>query len=395
MKNKLNPELEFFKETFKLISRDQRKFEYRLKTHPFGPQEKRILRGLYFLKKNKKSEAFDQIKCSPFADSFLEAIRRNVLGMLQLNFGTFRFAVEHFEDSIELFDKIQEQEFILYPILNLALAYGNQRRTNEMAKYLDLAAEYKTQDEYLHILQMNVEALYFVMTGNLARAKKVIKSKALLTNQFYEWFKPSFQLMEFELYLKEGSYNTCYEILSLYKMSKGYTVKTNYQYMKTLLDHLVSRSPLYIYPQDFQEFPELFQQLEVIKSLSRGDLEQAQKYWKLLETNNPKLYASNFSYRGGLCLFSETLKIYSDVKAPDLNLESVKDISDLYERLHKTFEKIDGPVQKDKLIEILWGEEITESTRSRLRKLVSRFNKKYSEQILSRQDSYYLQKKAA
>jgi hypothetical protein len=49
--NKSQEKTDFFKETFQLLNVDQRKFEYRLKSHPFPPQEKKILKPFGILKK--------------------------------------------------------------------------------------------------------------------------------------------------------------------------------------------------------------------------------------------------------------------------------------------------------------------------------------------------------
>ena len=50
--NSGSDELKFFKETFQLLNVDQRKFEYRLKTHPFSANEKKILEAFWYFKKN-------------------------------------------------------------------------------------------------------------------------------------------------------------------------------------------------------------------------------------------------------------------------------------------------------------------------------------------------------
>ena len=42
-KNNVEIELDFFKETFKLLNVEPRKFEYRLKSHPFDRNQKKLL----------------------------------------------------------------------------------------------------------------------------------------------------------------------------------------------------------------------------------------------------------------------------------------------------------------------------------------------------------------
>lgn len=384
-------ELVFFKETFKLVSIDQRKFEYRLKNHPFDIQEKRVLTGLLALKKGNKENAFNELKCTAFTNPFLEAVRRHVLGMVHLNFGTFRFAHEHLNKSIEIFRGIQEKKFILYPLNSLAMTYGNQNKLVEMSGIIDQINELNPKDPYFFISKINVEALFLSKSGQELKALKIITQKKLEGNVFYGWFKPSFLILEFTIRFKQKRYQECFKILERYKKTPGFTAKANFEFLKSLLDHIVNNKALYVYARDFKDFPELHYQLEVIKGLSCGDHKTAENFWNLLSQHNPRIYQSKFHFSGESVVFQHALKIYNTAKSSiEMDLNKLDLLKENIEKLHYILQSSSRPIEKEILIKLIWKEEMSETSMARLRKLVSRYNQKYPNQIQSRQQSYML-----
>lgn len=74
--------------------------------------------------------------------------------------------------------------------------------------------------------------------------------------------------------------------------------------MSVLLEHLTKNAPIYLYEQNFQEYPTLYYQVMVLKNLESGNHDQANASWNYLKQLSPKIYQDNFIYKGDKCLFS-------------------------------------------------------------------------------------------
>jgi tetratricopeptide (TPR) repeat protein len=390
--NKSQEETDFFKETFQLLNVDQRKFEYRLKTHHFSPQEKKILEAFWYFKKNDQEEIFSRLK-TPIVDNvFLEATRSYLLGLAHNHYGKFKFAIEHLNKSISLYQSQEEDEFIIYALTSLITAYSNTKNTLAMAQAVDLLKTYPPKGAFSQLLRIHAELLYLSLAEQDKKAEKIIIKALSEDNPHLENFKPSFYLTLFSINFKRERYQDCKTILDDYKKSKGFTVKVNFLYMKNLLEHIVENKPLYIYENDFKDYPELHYQLEVIKALSRSDIKRAEDFWSKLALHNPEIYQKNFNYLGGPNLFFAALKIHKQDNKVKIDKTELKSIEKPLEKLIYIFEKTSVPIQKAELINLIWDEEVSEKTQNKLRKLVFKYNETGKVKIVSYQDTYQKKK---
>ena len=105
-----NRNYQYFIETFEMSRTSFRKFNYRLKNDPFDYHAKLLLSAYKdYFKKNKDSIS-EKLKPKEFQIPFYEAVRLYLVGMTQNHFGTFRFAVENLEKSIEIFQSLEEKD---------------------------------------------------------------------------------------------------------------------------------------------------------------------------------------------------------------------------------------------------------------------------------------------
>lgn len=396
VKNKSDLELDFFKETFKLLNVDQRKFEYRLKSHPFDRDQRRLLEAFLFFKRNNREEVFERLKTAPLPNIFLEATRCYLLGIAQNHFGFFKFAVEHLSQAVTHYQSIDEDEFVVYPLTVLVLTYGNMKDLKMMAMTVDVMKSYSASGDFSHLLMVHAEVLYLVQTSQFLKADKILTSQLKGKNSYLEMFRPAFLLIKFSISFNKKDFDSCFKILEEYKVSKGFIVKVNYLYMKSLIDHIAKGKALYVYESDFKDYPELHHQLEVIKALSRGDTERAQLFWGHLAKHNPSVYQDHFTYCNEEGLFSTALKMYlSNAKKKEISDAHLSELPGPMEKLEYLLTEIDVPHSKADLIHLIWGEEVSDKTLNRLRKLVFSFNQKSDSKIVSHHDTYKVRSKAS
>jgi hypothetical protein len=386
-------EIDFFKETFRMLNNEPRKFEYRLKTHPFDRNQKKLLTAFSYFKKGNKEETFSLLKGYTIETPFFEGVRLYLLGIAHNHYCAYSFAVEHLSKSVEIFQELEEENFLVYSITALILAFGNKRDFRKMEHYVDMMKVCHPSSDHNKLLMIHAELVYLVHAEQLVKAKKILQKTLASDLKNLEMFKPSFLILYFSAAFKSRNYSRCYEILDEYKALNGFTVKLNYLYMKCLLDHITAQKPLYVYESDYKDFPEMHHQLEVIKSLSVGDVERAGSFWSLLQKHNPSIYKKDFTYAGDYSLFSCALGLYAaHAKTVDLDLNVLNGLSGPLAKLQYIFSQTSAAVPKEELIKLIWNENSSEASLNRLRQLVYSYKKKYRTEIVSHQNTYKMDK---
>lgn len=395
-KRPLSEKYQLFLETFSLLKDNPRKFKYRLETAEFSIYEKRLLKAFQLFKRNKKSETFKLLKCQHIEEPFLEAVRLYLIGLTYNQHCYYTFAIEHLEKSISLFQDIKEDQFIINPLIVLVVVLANKRELETMAHYLDVLREIETHNRYHQLQIIQCEVAYLTLTDQVSKALNLIQKAFKDYSQDMEEHRPFFLTLAFMLHFKKKDFKECYQILQKYKGISGPNVRANYSFMKTLLDHITINAPLYVYAQDFKDFPELHYQLEVIKNLASGELDQAKKFWEMLAKHNPKLYTDDFNYQGDEGLFSVALKKHEHTaRSKEFDIEKLKKFSFNSDKIHYILTHANAPVSKAEMIKLLWEEEVTLENSARLQKQISRYKAQFNTQVHCYQGTYSLKKKTA
>lgn len=387
---------EKFIEVWNLVHSNIRMFSYWLKKGELSIPESRLLKAFYFYKKNKKEECLALLKVKMSEDTFLEAMRFYLIGLTYNQFCHYTHAIENLKYSILLFEKAEENEFVLNPLCVLANVYGNRREILLMAECVDKIKECPARTDLRKIQVMYAEICFYNISGQYQKARSLYQKVQKKGFPEYEVFKPYFIAIMFMIYSKEKKYEHCYQILKEYTQLSGCLVTANYNYNKSLLDLIVKNAPFYIYSRDFEGFPEMHHQLEVIKALKSGDSQTANKFWKKLTQHNPSLYYDNFEANGDDTLFFQALNIYKKNLNPvKVSIDDLKKMDSNLKKMHYIFTHINSPMTYAELIHLIWNEEVTEKTLARLRKLVSDYSKKYQVELQTSQATYQLANKIA
>ncbi len=137
--------------------------------------------------------------------------------------------------------------------------------------------------------------------------------------------------------------------------------------------------------------PELHEQLEVIKNLSSGSIDLAKKYWNKLHRHNPDLYQEDFRFAGDECLFSQAMKKYEEFASETVwDEEKIKSMPSKMDRLDFLLTHAKEPLQAEVMIRLIWGEDVSEQSLARLRKLISLYSKQKNLKVAVNRQSYKL-----
>lgn len=375
---------DYFLETLTLARVSPRKFRYRLRSDHFSQHEKILLKAYRNFILGKKEHALSDLKRATIPSPFLKGVQHYLMGIIYNHFGTFKFALEHLTKSVAIFSEIGERNFSIQPLILTVIVLSNQKNVEELPNYINILSSYEAKDDRLYVMQMHAIAVAQLELERDLEAKKTAQDLLNYQSEAVQNFKPGLYIILFTIALRAADYDLCQQLLEDYKKSDGLIVRENYHYMNALLQHICHDQPLYIYDYEFNKVPELYDQLQVIQLLARADLKNAAHVWSKLQSHNSKLYLDNFHYNGPKNLFSLALKKYQEtiLKIDPATTQPVESLEELFEYKGEI-------IPKGEIVKALWNEEPNEKNLARLRKMVSRLNKKNNSiRIVSYHDAY-------
>jgi hypothetical protein len=391
-----NDEFEFFLLMFNLFKENRRQFDYNLKKASGDIYKHRLLLAYRHFQLNQYEHALELLKINSSLSKEFEAIRSYLLGMVLNQNCVYAFAKEHLERSITILTGMRDEAFILKPLIVLALAQASTQDKKGFSRSIKKISCYTTEDRNTQVQLAQVRAIDFLLLNRLDECLGVIQN---VFEQYEKEVTPHlsfFLTIKFMVHVKEDNFIECYRTLQLYKQSSGASVRSNYTFMKILLNHYTKDETIYLYESDYLRSPELLHQLQVIKALSVGDVESARNFWSLLRRHNSGLYLDEFVYAGDKNLFSLCLQKHSKVAHRRRTSLSINEDLSALERLHHILNQAQVPLLKDELISMLWKDaEYCPKLESRFHKLISRYRQKYSAKIRIQQGYYSLADHAA
>ncbi len=384
----------YFFETYLALTEDPRKFTYRFRTGSWSQHEKKLLHAAHLYKKNQKKELFDILKSFKSPDAFYEGVRLYLLGRTHNHYGAFEFSLEHLYASVKKFHEAESDLFLIHVYSAIILAYANKRQLSQadpVARELEkLTASY----ESLHLMKEHALLVYASHKSHFESGIDKLESILSQKTELVDFYRPSLLVLKFYYHFFYGEFKECEEVLENYRVSAGFLAKVNYPYMKSLFEFIVKKRPLYLYSKDYADFPEMAQQVEVLKALIAGDHKDAEKIWEKLAHHHPDLYTSGFTYAGEKNLFSEALVLARSDESLELDRGHFQSLKTDGDKLAYIFEQVHRSLKKSELIHLLWQEELSEQTEGRLRKLIYNYRKKTGLEVASQQGTYKVVKKA-
>ncbi len=296
--------------------------------------EKSILRSILLLRDHEFEEIIGLLSHQKSSDPFVEAQRLLTLGSTYNNMSDFKNAIYYYESFLKLRSELKESFKEFHATFCLFTFNQNIHNTAEMKKYFLRMKRLSTGSPFESICILSSQYAIHRINNNLNDALDVINEMERLMSEMTEYQVVNYLIDKFDIHLCLGDYRQSQKALQTMKTFRKFRSSANYNFMKSLLDYLSEDAPLYVYSQDYKEFPVLHDQIMIIKNMQESNWDEAESLWLKLEAAYPHLYKKNFSYEGLECLFSLCLK---------KNLSLRKDV---------TF-NIAGKSKEDALIEIL------------------------------------------
>jgi hypothetical protein len=351
------------------FSEDMQKFRRYFKDRRLTLVEKNILQARLQIRKSNFEKAIKLLNVVG-TNCFIQAYRDCYLGIAYNNFGRSRLALDPLQNSLNTFIEFKDKKMAFEVIHCLCMTFVNLKDVHQLKFHLDLMKKYISNDLFEKSSLLRCQAHYLSMIDEGPEALIKIEKALSFSSPKLDTQKALFLIDKFMVAFKMGSYEDCYKTIEEYKFAKGYTIKANYHFMKVLLDHLTKDKPIYVYKSQMNDAYELELQMNVIKSLSCSDMQDANANWSLLSALNPEIYKEKFNYGGDYNLFSVCLTKHLSEELVIDNAELIG--KNLQEKLLYILESATTPVSKEQMVQLLWNEDYSYEGSLKLNRLISR-----------------------
>ena len=390
-KNRIN---KAFHEAFSLISINTRKFKLFLRDKRITHAEKTILKCHLALRDNNYKELWSLLEnCTPNND-YIKGHKNLVKAIALNNVGCFSKAIKLFEKTSYKFEAGVDDKFIFLLNVNAFICSSNMHDTKRMSKYLQLSLAHTENSNREMFIKEFIKFSFYHSIEDIQAAKEILIKIEEREHQLSSSEYNTFLISYFQFFILIDDTEHAYKILKKMKNSKKYYLTENYIFMSSLLDFLTKSKPIYLREEDLQRTKNLFYQVETIKSLYQGDLENANRYWTKLQKHNPYIYKDNFIFTGKKCLFSLCL-----ARSLDMSKEFELNINQSWTNLEKLkyiFDNTEGTISKEKIFSLVWNKEAVDKTDIlKVSKLISKYKKQLNFEIKNMHGSYMIKKKAS
>ena len=319
--------------------------------------EKKILSCWYMLKNCQHTEIIDTIlSITSKEDDLVESQKYLILGMTYNNQGDYDKAIVNILKGIDLLEPYPLEVHRFIACYNLFVCYYNQNNGEGMKSTLDrlMKLKMKTPRQDLCIVQAKIN--YHIFKNEFEEAEDLFsvaeKSFDLMTDAMImtHW------ISKFIMLSKLDDFNHCGKVLEEMKKYRLFRSSATFTYMRTLLDHVTKKEPIYVYKEDFKQSELLFYQLKTIQALEENDLLTAKKNWDQLVMMSPFLHGPDFHYRGEKNLFVTCLNMYKTVYSVASDIVTVVELPEnKVEALITLLKASKTPIRKEVIFDKLWG----------------------------------------
>lgn len=289
-----------------------------------------------------------------------------------------------------------EYKFIAYRPLNiLCMLYFNLKDLTRLQKYHKVFLNIKDETIEHDVLDYNYRIYINILAENHQTALHLIDG---LLNKHCEYLndqKGSYIINKIMIASVIEDFDLCYKLLEEYKSTGGFKLRSNYKYIVSILNYLTKNAPIYAYKRDFENSEYLYQQLCLIKNLELNNHKEAKDNWNYFHTKWPERFGENFEYLSSKDMFSMALDKalkktqFKNITGPvTFNQSELDQFKALPEKLNYLLSSPNHIFTKDELIEYIWGEKWTPKNDDRLRKLISRTQKKYAIKVQNLDGKY-------
>lgn len=385
-----------FNEAFFALKENYSKNKKYLKDKRLTKAEAKILKAYTDLRFNKYQDIFETLPQMTSSSDYFEAHRNLILGLAYNNTGKYEKALNHFNDAQDYFEPDKDQEYMFHLYTNWYYLSINLNDDSMSKEIINELSKIDVKDKRDALIKKLLTFEFSSRTGHKDEALLQFDEIRENEKDFLPHDKSAYHTIAFNFFVYQSDFQNAHKELSKLRMIKNYQLTENYKYIKSLLDYIINDKSIYARFLDFERTKILGNEIMCIKSLSYGDYDEANGYWKSLMHAKPKVYLDNFQVNSSKNLFYHALRkaLSNSSRKIELYFDSKLSINQRITLIFKQYPII----LKSDLFKLLYEREMTKlGDGNKLSQAISRYKKKHNIIIKTHHDSYELiaDKKAA
>ncbi len=358
--------------------------------------EKSIINCFLLMRANKNKDGLNQaeeIKEQP--DPFVESMRHFVLAGLLNNLSQHKKALLHFQLAYKILPKNVLPHFEFVNTLNIFNLHINLRDFKKSLEALKTAEQINGLNEEDLITLDRSYFNYFTLIEDYISATKYMSIVNKKISKLKDHTQALFYLDIWDYGIIFKRYDLCQHALAKMKSQKNYVLAQHYNYMKVLLMHLLEDKPVYIVQSDFNDYPDLLEQLKLIRALECNQISEAVSLWDILHQKKPFVFGMNYECLGQKTILSRCIDKHRSkliVSKPNVVRDKGVSITDSIEKVLMAHDQM----SKEDLFLHLYGRlPETKDDYNRLARDIYKFKMNKNVEVRSKSGMYSLKKKVS
>jgi hypothetical protein len=358
--------------------------------------EKRIVNCFMMMRSNQNREGLIIAEDIPSqSDLFVEAMRLFVIAGFLNNLNQHQKSLVYFQQCYVLLPKNIVRRFEFVTLLNIFNLYINLRNFKNAFEIIGEMEKIPSLEREDLIALDRCQFNYFTLTENSPKASEYFDIVFKNINDYPEHTRAVVLLDIWDYGITFQKYELCRDILKRMKKQRNYILSSYYNYMKILFYHLIENKPIYLVQSDYRDYPELKNQLNLIRALELNQINEAIGIWNKLHEKKPEVFAKKFKCLGQKTIFSLCLEKYRS-KLLHIREQVELDKNDsIMLRIEKSLTGYQE-ISKNDLFQMIYGRNIeSKNDLNRLARDIYKFKKKKNLEINSKKGVYTLLKKVS
>lgn len=356
--------------------------------------EKKIIQCWNYLRKGQAKNILEIVETIETEyDDLVNAQKKLLTGISLIWEGNLKKALVMIKEAtfeLEEFEGIGNIYFIA--VYNYFVCSLNLKNEKELNQSMNLLSIIPNLDEKQKITRLSCSFYFYNYFNDFKKARLCIKELEKVKDKMNDSIFMAYHTGKYMFYIKSEEYDLCFKVLDDIKKRRSFYSKSNYLFMRILLENFVNKTPIYAYERDFVDSPFLYNQIMVIKLLEESKPIEAKIYWNKLAFELPLVFSENFTYLGPKDIFSLCLKTHLK-KDADTTFKLPEKKEDA---LILLLQKNNGCLSIETIYQKLWDEELLDKEDiGKLKKLVSRVRKNQNQNIKFKKGCYHLLKKVS
>lgn len=334
---------------------DYNEFKKHKKSTLLSLNEKKILNCFELLRRKKYLEI--QILISGITSNrtpLIEVCANYLLAISFNNTAHCDIALDFLKKSLGISIHLP-YDFLNFRIARQLVTIAHNLNDSQMIlKGVEFLKKFSSDSKLDQIKIKQGELRYFLTIENLKECDNIIHEIEASDAIKIEGYRESLEVSRFSYLIKKEDFQGARQSYERLKKMTKFLPRSNIIFIKTVLEFLVFKKPIYLKEHLIKNDFFLYHQLKILSALEKNDISIASKSWYILKERFPLAYGEPFKYLAGISLFSLTLQQLLKMNHSPVKLEIFSTGKSISKTIIYALEIAQAPIGKEELFKLVF-----------------------------------------